>query len=438
MTIWKRLKRRRKLRMRTLSPFLSYFIDAETLDINLRVGSKIYNPPIDSENDAVVHLNYLSEFSVIQQLPIPLNGFFVQPMDKYKLGKTNTLIFEPFRMVSTSIGERTNLITDCYVAIVQTGRSDIYSKFLFDKKRYTFVGTDFGFKILWLPKTLPDSTNITDESILNIEHIIVNRNKHNTFSIELLQNTLNATANLIEWPSERELKEYSIERLQIGNQTCHPVKKGSREIVYNESDHDTADAFIRVWDTLTTYRDVQFEKNIFSNYIVYLRLTEDNLLVPDICIASVEFVDIGSKHAHLVLSALPEHFFYLFSGELIRESSGNVLYNLTSGMFYYMQLESNRRNDLSLFDLQQQTEEQEVITSYLCKEAFNWESFSQIVLSTLLNEQVFFVSNLRPYISLTNDALSIYCNHEGFSLREYGNLNHCTGKGFGRNKCFKM
>jgi hypothetical protein len=107
-------------------------------------------------------------------------------------------------------------------------------------------------------------------------------------------------------------------------------------------------------------------------------------------------------------------------------------------MFYHIQLENDRKNELSVFDVGQK-DDLDSMMSYLSREVFNWDMFSQVILSTLLEEKVHLVRDLRPYLSLTTAELSSYCDIEGFSLKEYVNLKQCNGKGFGRrNKCSQL
>jgi len=424
--------------MRGVSP-LCFSLFTVFSDNKYAIGSKIYRPNLQNEEDTLRHYDYIADFTQMEQFPTEVRKYFLRPVGQHILpNQTTTLVFPAFVCKNENDIGKIELIKEVLLSILQTGRYDIYERFLTNIWLQHVVETDHGFRILWPPAHERFfSSTIDNPEILFLVQLIRSRMEIQFFSIGTIQDSLLKISRLMEWPEQDEMKKYAIERLQTGNEDCHPVSKRfvNTTSVFKETDEQHADSYIRVWDTENTYRRVEEpDLHFFSNYIVYVTISENGSFVPAICISPVHFADIGSKHAHLLIRDLPDKYYYLFSGELAREASSKyVIFNLNSGMFYHKQLEPNRKPNLSIFDLT--SDESGTLQSYFCSEVLNWTLLAQKILSSLLSEPVIFVRNLRPYLKLTEERLGSYCKIDGFSLKEYTSMKQCTSGGFGRSKC---
>jgi hypothetical protein len=341
-------------------------------DSKYATGSKIYNPNLRTEKDTLRHYDYLNDFNLIQQFPLEVRKFFLVPIGKEIIQcKTTTLVFPAFVYKDENNFGKIELIKKVLLSILKTGRYDIYEGFLSNVGLQQIVETDDGFRFLWPPAHERLFLSIVeDPQILLLVQLIRSRIEIQLFSIGTLQDSLLKISRLMEWPEQDEMKKYAMERLQSGNEVCHPVFKDAN----NEGS----------------------KLCLFSNYIVYVAISENGSFIPSICISPVHSTDIISKHTHILIKDLPDRYYYLFSGELVREASSEfIIFNLNSGMFYYKQLESDRKNILSIFDLT--SDEPGTLQSYFCSEVLNWTLLAQTILSSLLSEPVSFVSNIRPY-----------------------------------------
>jgi hypothetical protein len=240
-----------------------------------------------------------------------------------------------------------------------------------------------------------------------------------------------------ELPTEKEVLDYSLDRIPKTDSNCQPVGQKGRN--FTETTAGKANKYVRIADVPETFNDSGIvSEDVFSVFVVYLEPEDDHLTLK-IAFARVNFAEIGSKHAHVVVNMLPEKFHYVFSGEMIIEN-GIFSYNLNSGMFYHLHkapgMKRNFTQEVCSMDISANSEEYNYVRGFLFSNTLHWEEFSKVVMESLLERPMVLKGNIRrPKMLLDDVQLSEYCTRRNFSFRVFPNKKSCEGDTAGVDMC---
>lgn len=399
-------------------------------------------PDVSHDNDT----NLMNQTSLMKRIDGIIdenfNKFFLKPYSRTTILISKlefpTFIYRDLSLEQIPPEELVNLIGELLTVVLRTNNLDFYISYVRNLHVDQFVRVEstktiaivpFSPKYIHVKISILDILKEKDENIRKaIQYIHLRLSNRNRINADVLDRSFNhIVSRYWDLPSEAEIVEYSIERIMNNGEICHPVLKDDNGELIETS---RTNRYIRIKDRPETFLDTGLLDNEFSNYIVYLERSSTGL-VTKIALTKVNFKDIGSKHAHMILNMMPDNFYYLFSGEIMRGEYG-IEYNLNSGMFYNIHIDSTRENNVK--DLHHL----DYIASFLVPEYLNWDIFSKIVLESLLQERVIGGDILvRPNLILNVNQLDEYCNVHGFSLKEYPNKRYCENNSVGRERCEK-
>lgn len=418
-------------------------------------GEYVLIPKItsDIDSDVMKQRAVLQRFEKIENFSPQLRKHFILPKKTTNITllatphkrEIPTLIFEGFKTSNIETDDVVHLLNQIIRKILITNNLNIYYRYIQNLRFENLVKDSQTHTLLILATPVSNSNiplveQLTDNTELTHLLRLLDVRKHYYNSEPLPLNDIDRFLvsiidTYMELPNSKETTQYSESRIVQNSRNCHPIQKDSVGN-YVESDEGNTKRYIRITDKKETLEDRKILEDEFCNFIVYIDAT-DNIIRLKIAVANVNFEDIGSKHAHVVLGMLPKDFYFLFSGELMRDR-GFVRYNLNSGMFYHLQLDTNRKNTLTFdnFNNFNKSKEEEYLFSLFSKDLFNWEVLSESILQSLLGHRVFLDdSGLRPKLTMGEAQLMRFCEVEEFSFKEYPSKHHCQILRSGRERC---
>jgi hypothetical protein len=351
-------------------------------------------------------------------------------------------VFEPLVPVEPSQNQLENYFTRFFSNVLSKGDSyTVYNLLSEIDTDAFFEGEEL--KLLIIPGRR-ESTLDTVMSLLSIEvgnmyNIMKLRSNLNqiTISLDTVESVFTDLQYVWELPQEREVVDYSLDRIPKTVSICQPVdQKGGN---FMETTIGKAKKYARIGDVPGTFNDSgETLEDVFSVFVVYLE-PEDEKLVLKIAFARVNFAEIGSKHAHVVVNMLPEKFYYVFSGEMIIENS-LFYYNLNSGMFYHLHkapgMKRNFTQDIASMDMISHSDEYNYVRGFLFSNTLHWEEFSKVVMESLLERPMVLKGNIRrPKMALDKTQLSEYCSQRNFSFQVFPSKKACEGGSSGVDMC---
>lgn len=400
----------------------------------------------DPDVDLMNHQTNLTIYTRSQgNLP---NEYFIQPsfVDAFIQYDSESInidlpVFEPVVPYEPSQEELETFFTNLFSNILSKGDTNQVYQLLMEIDTEAFVN-ESGLKLLLIPgkkeSTLELMMNILP-STRNLFNIIYLRSKFNRslIPIQVIEDVLTDTQYIWELPKDKEVIEYSLDRIPKTDSICHPVDQKGQQ--FSETTAGKANKYISIADVPETFNDSGLAaEDIFSVFVVYLEPLDDRLVLK-IAFARINFAEIGSKHAHVVVNMLPNNFHYLFSGEMIIEN-GVFSYNLNSGMFYHLHkapgMKRNFTLDVSSYDHSLKTDEYNYVRGFLFSNTLHWEEFSRAVMESLLEKPVQLKGNIRrSKMKLTQEQLSEYCIRKNFSFKTFPNKKSCESGTGGKDVC---
>lgn len=400
----------------------------------------------DPDVDLMNHQTNLTIYTRSQgNLP---SEYFIQPsfVDAFIQYDSESInidlpVFEPVVPYEPSQEELETFFTNLFSNILSKGDTNQVYQLLMEIDTEAFVN-ESGLKLLLIPgkkeSTLELMMNILP-STRNLFNIIYLRSKFNRslIPIQVIEDVLTDTQYIWELPKDKEVIEYSLDRIPKTDSICHPVEQKGQQ--FSETTAGKANKYISIADVPETFNDSGLAaEDIFSVFVVYLEPLDDRLVLK-IAFARINFAEIGSKHAHVVVNMLPNNFHYLFSGEMIIEN-GVFSYNLNSGMFYHLHkapgMKRNFTLDVSFYDHSLKTDEYNYVRGFLFSNTLHWEEFSRVVMESLLEKPVQLKGNIRrSKMKLTQEQLSEYCIRKNFSFKTFPNKKSCESGTGGKDVC---
>jgi len=351
-------------------------------------------------------------------------------------------VFQPILPVEPSQEQLETYFTSFFSSVLSKGDADTVYKLLTEIDTEAFFEGE-SLKMAILPgrreSTLETVMSLLPPGTSNLYNIIKLRSRMHQKSIPLpiVESVLTDLQYVWELPQEKEVISYSLDRIPKTDSNCQPVdQKGGN---FLETTPGKAKKYVRIGDVPETFNDSgELATDVFTVFVVYLE-PEDDKLVLKVAFARVNFAEIGSKHAHVVVNMLPEKFHYVFSGEMIIEN-GVFSYNLNSGMFYHLHkapgMKRNFTQEPASVVMSSQSDEYNYVRGFLFSNTLHWEEFSKVVMESLLERQLVLKGNLRrPKMLLNEKQLSEYCTRRNFSFRVYSSKKACEGDSSGIDMC---
>lgn len=343
-------------------------------------------------------------------------------------------VFHSFILYAPTNQEKYNLFQTLFSRGINKGFSNLLYSLISQNELDAFVAAPETRMIL-LPQRRDSSLMEYIEQFSDLKNMfeimrLQTIHSNDIVPIEILDKVLTEVKDSWMLPQEDEVKEYSMDRIPRSNEHCFPANWSGN--VLTETTPGNADHFVKFKDVPETFHDQGLlQENFFSVFVVYLSPQDSGDMHLNIVIGKMNFSEIGSKHAHLVVNLLPEKFHYLFSGEMIKEGD-EIKYNLNSGMFYHLHKQRGRRefvNNVGDFNFDEEDDVSRYVRSHFYPETLCWETMSNMVLNSIFQRKVRFVGNIRkPRLSITTDEIEEHCKTNiNFSFLAYTDKKKCSG-----------
>jgi len=406
----------------------------------------------DPENDQASFQSMLQIYKTVTSFPKPVQDMFTIPFTYASLTVTynsgvemvfNVPVFQPFLFYEPTNTEKKTYFETLFSLVLTRGLATPFYSLLLQMDSDAFLAHP-GVQLLLVPQRRPSRTEQLMADFPRMKAMFESiwlQAKHfpKIIPIELMDEVLTEVKDSWLLPQEDEVKEYSLDRIPRSSEHCYPVRwEGS---VMKETTPGDANNFIQFSDVPETFLDNGvLQENVFSVFVVYLSPQDDGKMHVNIAVARINFSELGSKHAHLVVNLLPERYHYLFSGEMIIQQ-GQIKYNLNSGMFYHLHRASGKQREftegIENFDSSAHSEDYAYVRSHFFPESLNWETMSKMVMEGIFKQKVTFAGNIRkPRLSITTDQIEEFCKKESFAFWTYTNKESCkTMDTTGGNMC---
>jgi hypothetical protein len=400
-------------------------------------------PDITKDSDADL-IHHMTNMSIYERAPkiLPKDSFllpsdYVNVLIRYESGEVEfeLPVFEPSELHEPSEAESIGYFTELFSNVLSKGDVSQVYQLLMEIDTEAFVQCP-SLKLILVPGRREFSLPPGVEHLFQIMRL---RSKFHLqpIPLNLIEKVLTDMIDSWELPQEKEVIDYSLDRIPKTDSVCQPVEQKALE--FTETTAGKAKQYVRISDVPDTFDDSgMLVRDVFSVFVVYLEPEGEQWLLK-IAIARVNFAEIGSKHAHVAIHMLPRRFRYVFSGEMILED-GAFSYNLNSGMFYHLHkapgMKRNFTQDVSSVDMSTNSEEYSYVRGFLFSNTLHWEEFSKVVMESLLETPVVLKGNIRrPKMKLSGDQLSAYCSRENFSFRVFPTKKACEAEISGKDLC---